>query len=457
MSTNGGGTWTNLTNVAPYSGVNGTTLTINPATTGMNGYLYHCIVSGTCTPSVTSNYATLTVTQAAITTTPGTVTNSCTGNLSVPVSVTNCNNVGSISLTMIFDTTKMTFEGYQSLNGALSGGLLVVNRSGNKVLMSWASTTVVNIGSGVLLQYRFKANAGISTTLSWDTQTTGACEYSDLAGNVITSFYNNSNITVVANALIVNAGPDMIKTGSSVQLNGSATGGTMPYTWLWSPAGSLDNPAIPNPIASPTVSTTYTLTVTANNGCTGVDMMDVLVGVVPDDLVLQGINILNGVSNCYNAHQTITVAGSGTTFEIQSGGSAIMIAGQRINYLPGTTVYPNGYMHGYITLDESYCNTLKAPVVAAEAGNSSSAIQDGSMFIIYPNPTTGQCTLELTDENLSGSVYMTLYGLCGEIILSGDMSGKSHRNFSLAGKPSGLYFVRVVNGNRGVTKKLLKQ
>jgi hypothetical protein len=37
------------------------------------------------------------------------------------------------------------------------------------------------------------------------------------------------------------------------------------------------------------------------------------------------------------------------------------------------------------------------------------------------------------------------------------MTGKSYQGISLAGKPSGLYFVRVVNGNKGVTQKLLKQ
>ena len=94
VSTNGGSGWSNLNNASPYSGVYTATLTINPASTGMNGYQYRCIISGTCTPSVTSSIGQLTVTQAAITTTPGTVTNSCTGNLNIPINVTNCSNVG---------------------------------------------------------------------------------------------------------------------------------------------------------------------------------------------------------------------------------------------------------------------------------------------------------------------------------------------------------------------------
>ncbi len=285
VSTNGGTNWANLTNVSPYSGVNSAILGINPAAVGLNAYLYQCVVSGTCTPSVISNTAQLTVTQAAITITPGTISNSCTGNLVVPINVTNCSNVGSISLTMVFDTTKMVFDGYQSANAALTEGLLVVNRSGNKVFLSWASTNAANLGTGVLIQYRFKSSSGISTTLSWDTQTTGACEYSDVFGGVITSFYVNSNISVVANALTVNAGSDLsMSPGGSVQLTGMVTGGTTPYTYLWTPSTGLSNAAIANPVASPTATTTYTLTVSGNNVCTGSDLLIVNVASVAHTL-----------------------------------------------------------------------------------------------------------------------------------------------------------------------------
>lgn len=62
VSTSGaGGPWINLTNAAPYAGVNTATLTINPATTAMNGYIYRCNLGGSCPPAATSNGAILTV------------------------------------------------------------------------------------------------------------------------------------------------------------------------------------------------------------------------------------------------------------------------------------------------------------------------------------------------------------------------------------------------------------
>ncbi len=71
VSTNGGVTYTNVTNGAPYSGATTTTLTINPVTFAMNGYRYRLVVSGTCPPAANSTGAILTVLpQPTITITP---------------------------------------------------------------------------------------------------------------------------------------------------------------------------------------------------------------------------------------------------------------------------------------------------------------------------------------------------------------------------------------------------
>ncbi|MEZ5083472.1 MAG: immunoglobulin domain-containing protein [Bacteroidales bacterium] len=93
-STDNGNNWNSLSNGSPYSGVNTTTLTINPVTQSMNENQYRCRVSGTCTPFVYSEAAILNVVPPIITTSAGSVTNSCTSNISVPIIASNCNNVG---------------------------------------------------------------------------------------------------------------------------------------------------------------------------------------------------------------------------------------------------------------------------------------------------------------------------------------------------------------------------
>ena len=61
LSTDGGANYNNLSNGAPYSGVNTATLTITSITAVMNNYRYRCVLSGTCTPAVNSGAATLNV------------------------------------------------------------------------------------------------------------------------------------------------------------------------------------------------------------------------------------------------------------------------------------------------------------------------------------------------------------------------------------------------------------
>lgn len=54
--------------------------------------------------------------------------------------------------------------------------------------------------------------------------------------------------------------------GDSIMLN--ATGGII---YLWSPTGGLNNVNIPNPVASPLVTTAYTVSVSDSNSCTNTD------------------------------------------------------------------------------------------------------------------------------------------------------------------------------------------
>jgi len=105
---------------------------------------------------------------------------------------------------------------------------------------------------------------------------------------------------VTVNALPnIQAGPDSsICIGNTLQLYSG--GGT---TYNWAPAGSLNNAAISNPVSSTTVTTTYTVTVTDNNGCINTDTVVVTINQLP---------VANAGSNqniCLN--DTLTLSASG--------------------------------------------------------------------------------------------------------------------------------------------------
>lgn len=97
----------------------------------------------------------------------------------------------------------------------------------------------------------------------------------------VTNAYGCSDSDLVAVTVhplpVANAGPDQAMcAGNSAQLNGS---GGMSY--LWSPATGLSSAAIPNPVATPAVTTIYMLTVTDANGCTDDDAVQVIINPQP--------------------------------------------------------------------------------------------------------------------------------------------------------------------------------
>ncbi|MFH1160248.1 MAG: FISUMP domain-containing protein [bacterium] len=171
---------------------------------------------------------------------------------------------------------------------------------------------------------------------------------------------------------------------------------------------------------------------------------------------IQNITIPSGQTNCYNATQTITVAGNGTTFTIQNGGSATMIAGQNILYLPGTTVQSGGYMWGYIAPSGPFCTTPSMPAVAATEDEIPLSVEQSS-FKVYPNPTTGNFTLELFTINLEQWIYVEIYSMRGEKIITDSFTGEKRHVFSLSNQPVGIYFIRVITGEMAETGKIIKQ
>lgn len=77
---------------------------------------------------------------------------------------------------------------------------------------------------------------------------------------------------------------------------------------------------------------------------------------VPLTRNLQNITVTPGQSVCYDATQTITTAGNSTTFTVQSGGVATLVAGQNIILLPGTMLLSGSTVLGQITTNGTYCN-----------------------------------------------------------------------------------------------------
>lgn len=191
VSTDGGSIWADVTDPLIYNDFTSTTLLLNNIPLTMNGYAYRCQVFGAGTIPMISDTVSLTV-HPVITAYAASV-NSCEGDIYFPISASQCNDVGAISLILDYDESFLTYTSYQNQHPELSGGSLIVNAFNGKIYISWASLTPANIGDGLVLELLFTALQG-SGNMIWDTVTSGNCEFSDSNGNVILSNYANGSV-----------------------------------------------------------------------------------------------------------------------------------------------------------------------------------------------------------------------------------------------------------------------
>ena len=163
-----------------------------------------------------------------------------------------------------------------------------------------------------------------------------------LFGPATVSYFTSCPTTTCTNP-VVNAGNDLILcAGGSAQLSGAASigtgsGSTAPLTFTWSPATGLSSTNILNPIATPTVTTTYTLTATQGT-CTSQDQVIVTVNPTPT---------VTGISQTFCPGASVTLSATGTP----SGGSYLWTpGGQTTNTITvsptATTTYNIQYTLG---------------------------------------------------------------------------------------------------------------
>ncbi|MFH2094318.1 MAG: hypothetical protein ABIJ16_01355, partial [Bacteroidota bacterium] len=182
----------------------------------------------------------------------------------------------------------------------------------DKTICAGQTTSLTATGGGTYLWSNSSTTATINvspavTTVYTVTVTNAAgCTDSDAA-----------TVTVNPNP-VADAGVDQnIPNGTSTSLDGSASGGTGPYSFIWSPGAQLVVPNIEDPttvILSSSV--TFTVTVTDDaTGCTSTDNVLITVtggplsasaSATPSTICLGGSSQLNGVANGGSGTYTYT-------------------------------------------------------------------------------------------------------------------------------------------------------
>jgi uncharacterized repeat protein (TIGR01451 family) len=152
---------------------------------------------------------------------------------------------------------------------------LAVTASATKTTLNPGDTVQLQaFASGGLLPYSYAwtpnaglSNATIANPMATVFQTvTYTVTVTDAVGKMASDSIQLSVGPSVGLSVNVTANPLVIKPGEMTDLFAEVSGGTLPYTFAWTPVAPLDNPKSAGPIATPLVTTTFQVTVTDATG-----------------------------------------------------------------------------------------------------------------------------------------------------------------------------------------------
>lgn len=276
------------------------------------------------------------------------------------------------------------------------------------------------------------------------------------------------DLPMVTTAPITSIGPNSAHGGGEVTSEGGAAVTARGVCWSTSPNPTIldshttdgSGPGSYTSLISPLLpSTLYHVRAYATNlaGTAYGDELEFTTHVfVPDHRYVQNVTVHEGPPECYDAIYTITVAGDNTYLTVEPLARAIFVAGLRIDFLPHTWVMPGGEMHAYIDQESPYCPEIIIPGSPVMTGDEVAMSSEHSGFRIYPNPTTGDFTLEQYNDKPCSNARVEICSMSGEKMISTDLDGKKTHLFKTAALPAGLYFVRVVCDEYTETVKLIK-
>lgn len=221
-------------------------------------------------------------------------------------------------------------------------------------------------------------------------------------------------------------------------------GGSGPYTYSWSPTTGLSDANIMNPVASPSVATTYTVTITDPNSFSFTGTVEVQIDNTPTP-VADFTDSTDGGSRFF--FTDLSANGDSYLWDFGDGNSS-------------TNQNPT---HTYLAVDDytvtlivsNNCGADTTTQLYSVTGIRNIALQ-GIDMDVFPNPTSGIVNIAavgLTD----GKYNVQLHDLTGKLVYTEERNANELMNTSvdLSTLTKGMYFLSVTGADRRQVVKLM--
>lgn len=465
-SIDGGASYNNLPNAAPYSGVNTATLSISPTILAMNNYRYRVIVTGSCPPAATSNGAVLTVGTALTITSQPTGSTVCAGastNFAVSTSGTvityqwqestdggsTWNNIsnggvysGANSNTLTLTAVLASMNAYQYravVTGACpainsNAATLTVNTAPNissqpsgSTVCATQNTSYTVAASGTAITYQWQVSAGgcagpftnlvnagqysgvntATLTVTGATATMNGYAYRVVINGTCAPAATSSCVTLTVNTAVAITAQPINSTacaGLTASFTVAASGTTPAYQWQESTDGGASWNNISNGgIYSGATGTTLTLT-GVSAGMSGYLYRAVVTGAAPCGFVNSG-----------SAALTVNTAPAITT---QPVANRTLCGGQNTTY----SVNANG------------TNLTYQWQVSTDGGATFTNVANGG---VYSGTTTNTLTITGSTVSMNGYIYhVVVSGTCAPSATSTNSSLTVYTPVSITTQPT---------------------
>ena len=265
---------------------------------------------------------------------------------------------------------------------------VTVNAGADRAICYGSSTTLTASPSAGTSPFTYTWSNGMSgspITVSPTVTTTYTVTISD-ANNCT----GTDQVTVtVNNNPIANAGADQsICFGKSTTISASGSSGTPPYNYTWS--NGLGTGATKT--VSPTVQTTYTVTISDQNGCTDTDQMIVYVN--PNPIVNAGADQSTCIGTAVTLTANATNGSAPYTYNWDNGLGAGQI--KTVNPIVTTTYTVTATDNNGCTNTDQVMVTVNAKPSSGIRAPSSVCALEGAVFEAFP-PVTGASYSWTTD------------------------------------------------------------